>query len=327
MASASPDMVRTQLLERRDVLQRTIASPAAGDEIARLLVEVDAALERITTGTWGLCETCHDPIEPELLDADPLVRSCIGDLSEAQRRELEKDLEVAGRIQRGLLPETSMAIGEWTLDAHFAPAGPVSGDFCEVIRPTNCRDPLLIIGDVSGKGVAAGMLSTQLSAIFRSLVDDPVPLGSLLERANRIFRSTAVTAHFATLLAIRIGEGGSLELANAGHCLPLMLSRSGVTTLEPTGLPIGTFLSAHYTAHRLTLDPGEALLLHTDGLTEARDGDDAEYGTTRLETLAATVRHLTAASLLAAVVTDVDRHRAGRPRHDDLTLALLRRCA
>src|SRR5690606_23226863 len=128
-----------------------------------------------------------------------------------------------------------------------------SGDFCDVVTRPGGGELLAILGDVSGKGVSAALLSAHLHAIFRSLADGREAVSDLVARANRVFRHGAPTPHFATLVAARATASGALELCNAGHCPPLVVTASGVDSLEPTGLPVGTFLSAHYGSHELRL--------------------------------------------------------------------------
>jgi len=142
-------MLHEQLLDRRERLQVARAYDGLDPDFARLLTEVDTALLRFETGTYGICEECHDPIEPERLLADPLTRVCLGDLTEKQRRSLESDLELAADIQRGLLPKANHAHDLWKVDFVYEPAGIVSGDYCDFVYTDDSL--YFILGDVSGK--------------------------------------------------------------------------------------------------------------------------------------------------------------------------------
>ena len=108
-----PDSVRQQLIERRERLAMTVEQVSDSTEFRALLDEVDAALARISTGTFGICETCHEPIERERLTADPLLRFCVDHLSEIERRALEEDIELASRIQRKFLPDQRARTAQW----------------------------------------------------------------------------------------------------------------------------------------------------------------------------------------------------------------------
>jgi sigma-B regulation protein RsbU (phosphoserine phosphatase) len=104
-------------------------------------------------GAYGLCETCHEPVEPERLVADPLLRFCISHLSAEQQEALQQDIELAVRIQTSLLPSRHLRSGGWEACYHYEAAGPVGGDYCDLIAPAS-GGMLFMIGDVSGKGVA-----------------------------------------------------------------------------------------------------------------------------------------------------------------------------
>jgi len=292
----------------------------------RLLAEVDAALERAAAGSFGICETCHEAIEPERLIADPLLRFCLDHLSEPEQRALEQDLQLAARIQRGLLPPREIAAAGWEVRYHWAPAGLVSGDYCDVIGGDGCG-LTFVFGDISGKGVAAAMLMSHLHATFRSLLGVTECAAELVGRANRVFRESALSPHFATLVCGRALPDGEVELCNAGHLPPRLLGASGLRSLGTTGLPVGAFYSTDFASQRLVLEPGDALLLFTDGLTEARDAGDSEYGEERLDALLHRLGRAPAAELIDACLADLAAHLGTQRPADDLTLMVLRRTA
>ncbi|MDD5562421.1 MAG: SpoIIE family protein phosphatase [Thermoanaerobaculaceae bacterium] len=325
MATVPSEVIERELRERRSKLEAVRETPAAGPDVDRLLTEVDAALARIGAGTYGLCEVCHDPVEPERLLADPLLRFCLDHLSAPEQRALEQDLQTAARIQRSLLPERDLAAPGWEISYHWEPAGLVSGDWCDVVRQDG--DLYVMFGDVSGKGVAAAILMSHLHATFRTLVLGAPTVGHLVERANRVFRESTPSPYFATLVCGRVSSTGEVELCNAGHCPPFVLSARGVETVAPTGLPVGTFFSAAYGSRGVKLDTGDALVLYTDGLTEARNHADAEYGTDRLARTLAATRGLGAAAVVSTCLEDLASHLAGAPKRDDLTVMAIRRTA
>src|SRR4029077_1820554 len=134
MITAEQTYLRTELEQRRERLRAALHSPAADASLSQLLTAVDTALSRIDQGTFGLCETCHSPVEAERLLADPLVRFCLDHLTSAEQRALESDLSLAARIQRGLLPKPGLAPAGWNIRYHYQPAGMVSGDYCDVLE-------------------------------------------------------------------------------------------------------------------------------------------------------------------------------------------------
>ncbi len=113
MAAISDQFLRAQLEERKQRLRAAIDNSAENAPLANLLQEVDAALERMEKGAYGVCESCHDAIEKDRLIADPLTRYCLDHLTADQQRALERDLELASRIQRALLPQQHLRVGDW----------------------------------------------------------------------------------------------------------------------------------------------------------------------------------------------------------------------
>ena len=323
MAPAEQTYLRTELEQRRERLHEALHSSAADASISELLTAVDTALSRIDQGTFGLCETCHDTIEAERLLADPLVRFCLDHLTSAEQRALESDLSLAARIQRALLPKPGLAPDGWDVRYHYQPAGMVSGDYCDLFETDGGL--LFMLGDVSGKGVAASMLMSHLHATFRSLAEAGLPLDRMVQDANRIFCESTLAGQFATLVVGRAAHDGSVEFVSAGHLPVLHIHGDGATPKDSTGVPLGMFCNARFPVHRLTLTHGDTLFLYTDGLTEARNRAGAEYGLHRIRTLAARHAGIEPAGLLSECLRDLLSFGEGLKQTDDLTLLAVRR--
>jgi sigma-B regulation protein RsbU (phosphoserine phosphatase) len=318
-------VIREQLLFRRERLQAAMPAAPTQARLAQLLEEVDTALTRLDDGMFGLCATCHDPIEPDRLAADPLVQYCLDHLTPDQRRALQMDLDLASHIQRGFLPERSVNTAGWEVHYHYEPAHAVSGDYCDVLR-AGPDGLFFLVGDVSGKGVSASILMAQLHAIFRSLTSDHLPVDELVARANRIFCESTLAAYYATLVCGRVDRSGRLELCNAGHCPPLLVRGSEVTKIEATGLPVGLFCGGYYSAKSLQLSAGDMLFLYTDGLSEARNHADSEYGEDRLAELLRARPGLSPHEVTSECLKDLAKHLGAAPKTDDLTIMALRHC-
>jgi sigma-B regulation protein RsbU (phosphoserine phosphatase) len=326
MATIEGEFIRTQLQERQQKLKVAIAGSTDTAPLVQLLQEVDSALKRMEKGSYGICEACHETIEEERLIADPLVRYCLTHLTAEQQRALEQDLELASRIQRALLPPQNLHFSNWQVHYHYEPAGPVSGDYCDLIHSgSGAGDLFFLLGDVSGKGVAASMLMSHLHAMFRSLTSVGLPLDQLVGLANRVFCESTMAGQFATLVCGRAGRSGDVELCNAGH-LPALLVRNGeVKCVEATGLPLGMFASGQYTVEKMKLGRGDTLFLYTDGLSELRDHSGAEYGVRRVTKLVGEQRALAPQALIAASLKDVRSFSSGAHKTDDLTIMVIRR--
>jgi|HubBroStandDraft_2_1064218.scaffolds.fasta_scaffold07875_2 sigma-B regulation protein RsbU (phosphoserine phosphatase) len=323
--------LREQLEKRRVVLKSAISSfptvetPSAA-RLVELLQEVDSAVQRMDEGTYGICEACHDSVEKERLIADPLVRLCLDHLTSDEQRALERDLELASQVQRGLLPQTDTRFGDWRIHYQYRPAGIVSGDYCDLIPPANEDGRLIfLLGDVAGKGVAASLLMTHLNAMFRSLARIDFALDELLEIANRLFCESTIAGQFATLVCGRVSKTGDVEIGSAGHTPALLVSKNGVKQIGATGLPLGIFSTSRYTVHRIRMEPGDTLLLFTDGISEARNLSGDEYGIGGISLAAGRLHGWPSNELVSACLKDIETYSYGARQADDQTLMAVHR--
>ena len=325
MATAVNDFVRQQLETRRDRLRETLAEKTGHPaHLHALLREVDGALDRIAAGSYGICEACHDTIETDRLICDPLVRFCLDHLSRQERDALERDLELAANVQRGLLPPPTLARYGWHICYHYEPAGVVSGDYCDVID-AGPAGLYFMVGDVSGKGLAASMLMAHLHATFRVLIQVGIELKCLLEHASRVFAESTLPNQYATIVCGRALPDGTLEIVNAGHPPPLVARNGSIAVLDGSNLPVGMFSNEEYSVTRLSLNRGELLVVYSDGVSEATDALDTEYGADRLRSLLGTHRAKSPADLLTTLRDDLAAFRLNCRKADDATLFVLAR--
>lgn len=325
MATLEIAFLNSQLEERKRRLEAAIALAPRNAGLAGLLRDVDSALERMDKGSYGLCQECHEPVEQDRLLADPLVRYCLDHLSQSERAALQRDLDLASQVQRNLLPQIGLRAGGWETSYHYSPVGPVSGDYCDLIPYDG--QLFFVLGDVSGKGVAASMLMTQLHALFRSLTSMALPLGQIVTLANRVFCESALAGQYATLVCGQAKPTGEVEIHNAGHWPAIVVGHGGVLPIESTGLPLGMFCETEFSATRVQLEVADTLFLYTDGLLEARNAT-GEYGVDRVTHLVRQQAAKPPAELICACLDDLHAFEAdGGSRHDDLTLLAVRRCA
>ena len=321
MATLEVAFLHSQLEERKRRLENAIALAPHKAGLAGLLREVDSALERMAEGSYGLCEECHETIEEDRLLADPLACYCLDHLTESQRAALQRDLDLASQVQRNLLPPLNLQAGGWQTSFHYAPVGAVSGDYCDLIPSDGHL--FFVLGDVSGKGVAASMLMAQLHALFRSLTGMDLPLGQVVTRVNRVFCESALAGQYATLVCGHAKPSGEVEIHNAGHWPAIVAGHGGVLRVESTGMPLGMFHEFDFSATRLYLETGDMLFLYTDGLSESRCADK-EYGVERVTNLVRQQATRGPAELIAACLEDVRAFTDGRPL-DDVTLLAIQR--
>ena len=309
--------VREQLLAGRERLADVLAENES-DQLLRLLDEVDSALHRIDHGSFGVCEVCLGTVEAERLLENPLARVCLDCLTPKQARALEYDLELAAQIQKGLLPPPDLTISGWDISYHYQPAGMVSGDYCDVIKEDGHLH--FIMADVSGKGVAAAMLASNLRAVFRSLIPLRLSVEELMVRANRLFHESALPNQYATLVFGRTSNQGELELANAGHLPVLLAGKSGVRTFESNCKPLGFFSDDRVEVMSARMSPGDTVVVYTDGMSEAENDGGEEFGAERIRQFIAEQRHCCPADLVEACKRRLAAFRGSRERTDDETL-------
>jgi sigma-B regulation protein RsbU (phosphoserine phosphatase) len=201
----------------------------------------------------------------------------------------------------------------------------VSGDYCDLL--CHGRDLFFVVGDVTGKGVSAALLMAHLHATFRVLVSQDLKLEQIMTRANRIFCESSLTTHFATLACGKADMSGKIEFSSAGHEPALVIRKPGVEKVAATGLPLGMFCSEQFSSIETRLDPGETILLYTDGLTESRNPAGDEYGIERLVDLLNGGVGPGPRETVAACHASLEQFRLDAKRGDDLTIMAIQRPA
>ena len=313
-------LLRDQLVVRRQKLQAAVAKTQTVN-LLQLLEQVDRALERVDRGSYGACEACAGAVEAERLFADPLTQLCLDCLKPEEQRALEQDLLLAARIQAGLLPKRDSSAAGWKIAYHYEPAGQVSGDYCDLIQ--NGQHLYFMLGDVSGKGVAAAMLMANIHAMFRVLIPTGLPLEQLVERANRLFCESTLPTQYATLVVGKADEFGNVEICNGGHPAPFHVRHDGVTAIQAATVPVGLFCDQKFSTTHLRAAPGDSLVLYTDGISESEGPDGAQYGVASLQKLLGAGQKLASRELVDRCLKEVLAFRAGSPRLDDQALMVL----
>jgi sigma-B regulation protein RsbU (phosphoserine phosphatase) len=237
---------------------------------------------------------------------------------------LEADLELAAQIQNGLLPQPTLTIDGWDVAFHYEPANLVSGDYVDLITSDD-QNVHFVLGDVSGKGVAASILMANLQAMFRTLVSINLPLDRMLERASSVFCESTLPSHYATLVTGKLGANGNVEISNAGHLPPLLLHEGELKSIDGSGLPLGMFCAEKFSVTKFQMETRDTLFLYTDGLSEARDHGGIEYGIERLARCLASNHRLTPMELVGRCVREVSEFRTPHHPSDDLTLMAIQR--
>jgi PAS domain S-box-containing protein len=310
---------------------------------ARYAMSAKKQLNFPTREMSGMHRDGHEfPIELNLTSAtvhgENIVTAFIRDITARKRAEeergklmaIEQELDVASRIQQSILPRSFPNFeGACHIDifATMIPAKEVAGDFYDYFVID--KDRLgIVIGDVSGKGVPAAIFMAACRTLLKAIALGGRSPAESLTRLNELLHAENFADMFVTLAyGILDTRTGEVTYTLAGHPLPIVIARDGsVHNAEMVGGTIlGVFPSIHYVQTTLRLNPGDALFLYTDGVTEAMDAQGHLFGDARLESYLATAQSgLTMNVLIDQLLLEIDQHADGAPRHDDTTILAIR---
>ena len=247
---------------------------------------------------------------------------------EAEQR-LRGEIEMAREVQARLLPDRPPALPGIDIYGVCRPARVVGGDYFDFITIGDGRLGIAV-ADVSGKGLAAAMLMSNLQAGLRTAVAAGVGIGGALRAVNALLCDLTADNRFASFFfGVYDVRAGSLHYLNAGHNAPLVVRAVPGTTerLAPTAPILGVLADWAGSERRIDLVPGDVLVVYTDGLSETTDGDDREFGEPGVAAAAArsAADGLSAGRIANDLLDAVELHAAGRSPIDDLTLVVLRR--
>jgi sigma-B regulation protein RsbU (phosphoserine phosphatase) len=244
----------------------------------------------------------------------------------ADRLSLKSDLEIARDIQLAMLPRGVSELGTSRACGLTRPANTVGGDFYDILPLPDGR-VVITVGDVAGKGSPAALLMALLLAMMRTLVDEGLESARLLARLNvQIVRHSPGSRFITLFYALYDPRTGEMEYVNAGHLPPLIHRADGAFERLTSGnIALGMFEGSTYDAHRARLEPGDALVLYSDGITEAENTAGREFDEAGLSaTIIAAGTH-EPEQLGRAVLAAVDEHAGDARLGDDLTVLVLSR--
>lgn len=245
---------------------------------------------------------------------------------ENMERLMAHELDQAAEIQRRFLPAQAPQVPGLDLSGHNAPCRTVGGDYFDFFPYPSGR-VAMVLGDVSGKGMPASLLMMQFQARVQLLIEEPESLAAVVTRLNRLTSTNCPSNRFITFFMCLVdGTTGDLVFANAGHNPPLLLrADSRVEWLEAGGCPLGIIPMMKYDEARERLDPGDVLVVFSDGVTDAMNPQGDEFGEARLAEVVSDHRGESAGAILDAVNHAITVWAAGTPLPDDLTLLVARR--
>ena len=240
-----------------------------------------------------------------------------------EKARLDRDLRIAAEIQRALLPEPLWETSWLDLAAASKPCRTIGGDFFDYLDLDD-RTIGFGLGDVAGKGPPAALLAVAVQSHFVAHAHVSSDPALAMANLNQVLLRRPIEARFATMFYGIVTADGRLSFCNAGHEPPFVLARNGVTWLEAGGPVLGLMANASYDYRTVTLEPGDLIVICSDGVTEAVNQAEAEFGRDRILTAVRDRRSQRADATLDHLMATVGRFVDGTVQADDLTAMVLR---
>jgi predicted ester cyclase/serine/threonine protein phosphatase PrpC len=240
-----------------------------------------------------------------------------------ERTRQEHELKIAGEIQRALAPERHHTAAGFEIAAASVPCRAIGGDFFDYFDLPNAAFGFAL-GDVSGKGPPAALLAAEIQGILAAHSYSGSTPADTLARINDVLTRRPIDARFATVWYGVLSSAGCLTHCNAGHNPPLLVGRHGFRRLDRGGLIVGAFKQATFEEETVQLDPGDVLVVFSDGITEALNTDGEEFGEERLLSCVKDNLELAPTALLERLLDTVHQFTTGAAQNDDVTLLVLR---
>jgi serine phosphatase RsbU (regulator of sigma subunit) len=242
---------------------------------------------------------------------------------ERAKNRMESELKIARDIQQGLLPTVLPSTGWFRAAGSSLPSTQVGGDYFDV-RQVSPNLWALVVADVSGKGVSSALLAGLLQGAFLMSSGFPHEIEPTLARLNEFLLERTRGEKYATIFYCTIDSTGRLSYANAGHCAPFLLSRDGrLRKLHTSGMPVGMLEGALIQVVDTQMEPGDKIVIYSDGLTEAEDAEGQFFDTERLRVFLRSHATLDAAGLHSTLLETVDRFCEGGVIRDDITALIV----
>jgi sigma-B regulation protein RsbU (phosphoserine phosphatase) len=334
------DRIRNGLLQKREWLtewlhstplnkKEVLLGPSTEQSVLCCVDVIDEAITKADSKTLGKCEVCHEDVDPELLEVDYTASVCIDHLSEQERRHLEGELELAQNVQKMLLPQETPTIPGLEIAAFSRPAQILGGDYFDFIDFRNGFHGLAI-ADVAGHGVSASLHMASIQALLRTLVPVNKSPAEVMRQVHKLFIHNI---RFETFVTFFIGAFDSstkaLTYCNAGHQPPLVLHKTksekeSVEMLWPTGAAIGLVEEADFAEKTIELQQEDLLVMYTDGVTEAVNPKNQEFGRERLAKLSQQVNNIPVKKLILEIRKSLEGFSEGKPLVDDTTIVICR---
>ncbi len=247
-----------------------------------------------------------------------------------ERRRMEQELALAASIQEGLFPGVLPELLGCEIAALNRPARHCGGDYYDVLpftSPAGEQSFLLCVADVSGKGLPASLLMSSMQATLRALLGRVPTLTELAMHINELLYATTPSNKYVTAILFAVEPvSGKCRYINAGHTRCLHLRADGVPILlEATGTPLGLMPGLPYQENMIDLGPRDIVALYSDGVSEAQDAKEDEFGEDRIRDVLAPISDQPAASMVTTLLQSIDQFAGTLPQYDDITIMIVKR--
>ena len=255
-----------------------------------------------------------------------------------ERKKMEQELALAATIQQNLFPASLPTLTGFDLAAHNRPARSCGGDYYDALPFSTAEGiccHLICVADVSGKGLPASLLMSNMQATMRALLGRIPSLTELATHTNALLYATTPSNKYVTAILLELDPlTGKGRFVNAGHTDCLLLRANGEAEwLQSTGTPLGLMapdlidLMSPYSEKSFEIQPGDMVALFSDGVTEAQDEEENEYGEAQVADFLRPIAHEPASVIVEKVFAEIDRFAGAAPQYDDITLFVIKRIA
>jgi len=296
--------------------EETRAVSAAEDTVGLIYLDSRKAPADLSAGNRELLQTLA-------IEASTILENARLLEEERTKVRMEDELKIARVIQQGLQPTTMPSEGWFRAAGSSTPSTQVGGDYFDVHRVSQ-HAWTTVVADVSGKGVSSALLASLLQGTFLMASGDVSHIGPRISRLNDFLLDRTRGEKYATIFYSLLDDHGKLTYVNAGHCAPFLLSRDGrMRMLQTTSMPVGMIEGAEFDVVEAKMEPGDKLIVYSDGLTEAESPNGGFFDTERLRECLREHAGLNAGALHTAILARVERFTEGGAMRDDITTVVL----
>lgn len=301
---------------RSGPVEATAITSAMSQTVGLLYLDSRDVVADLSAGNRELLQTLA-------LEASTILENARLLEAERHKQRIEDELRIARDIQQGLLPRSLPRSGWFRASGSSVPSHQVGGDYFDVRQPA-IDAWSVVVADVSGKGVSSALLAALIQGAFCLAPASAASMEETVTRISGLLNERAQGEKYATLFYAILSEDGTLQWVNAGHCPPLVVRSDGsIVTLRAGALPVGLLDDCQFPAQTTQLQDCDKVLIYSDGISDAQNGEEEHFGVKRIRDIAAQHGASSAEELHRALTRAVELFTEGSPQRDDMTLLVL----